>query len=169
MPIYEATIDALRGVHRRISELRKEHAKALQLLAMMQQAREERTEQLKTATGLGHSIEEVLNDYRLDTLRNRAVDQLYMRGQIEKVMPLDDADALEQANPVRENGEVILDSETIEARQDAQARNLLKDGPLAVVVLGYAHHLADNVARLAGEKCEYVVVTTESVARFAGQ
>jgi hypothetical protein len=28
-------------------------------------------------------------------------------------------------------------------------RNLLKGGQLAVVVLGYAHDLADNVARLA--------------------
>jgi hypothetical protein len=48
----------------------------------------------------------------------------------------------------------------IEARQDAQAKRLLDGGRFALIILGGAHDLSDNLDRLSGGKAEYVRVAT---------
>jgi len=53
-----------------------------------------------------------------------------------------------------------------EPRQDAQVRAIIEGGPLALVILGGAHDLTDNVRKLAGRAGEYVRVTTRWGRRF---
>ena len=60
------------------------------------------------------------------------------------------------ANPVAEDGTVILDHDKIEARQDAQARRLLAGSKFSLIVLGGAHDLSDNLDRLSGGQAEYI-------------
>ncbi|MFH1924590.1 MAG: Gfo/Idh/MocA family oxidoreductase [Planctomycetota bacterium] len=59
-----------------------------------------------------------------------------------------------------------LDGEVIEARQDAQVRAMIGDGRFALVILGGAHDLAENVRKLAGRDGEYARVTTRWGRRF---
>ncbi|MFH1924332.1 MAG: hypothetical protein ABIP48_31155 [Planctomycetota bacterium] len=106
--------------------------------------------------------------HRLDLLRVGAAGQLFMAGELEEVVPVDDAELLDRANPVAEDGKVRLDREVIEARQDAQVRAMLEDSPFALVILGGAHDLADNVSKLARGEGEYVRVTTRWGRRFGG-
>ena len=51
---------------------------------------------------------------------------------------------------------VVLDPDKIEARQDAQARRLLDGGRFALIVLGGAHDLSDNLDRLSRGQAEYI-------------
>ena len=48
-----------------------------------------------------------------------------------------------------------------EARQTAQAKRLLAGGKFALIVLGGAHDLSDNLGRLPGGKAEYIRVATK--------
>ena len=60
-----------------------------------------------------------------------------------------------------EDGAVVLDPDKIEARQDAQAKRLLDGGRFALIILGGAHNLSDNLDRLLGGKVEYIRVATK--------
>jgi hypothetical protein len=68
--------------------------------------------------------------------------------------PLGDADALEHSKPITPS-EGEHDPQKIQARHDAQVREVMKAGPVAVIILGGAHDLSASVRRLAGENCEY--------------
>src|SRR4051794_3190306 len=51
------------------------------------------------------------------------------------------------------------DPAAVRDRHDAEVRAALASGPVALVILGGAHNLADSVRRLGGD-VEYVRVTT---------
>jgi hypothetical protein len=76
--------------------------------------------------------------------------------------------AYKAADPVAEDGAVVLHQGRIEARQDAQAKRLLDGGTFALIVLGGAHDLSDNLDRLSGGKAEYIRVATRGWQEFAG-
>lgn len=64
------------------------------------------------------------------------------------MLPLDDADLLEQANPITPDGKVKLDPARLLARQDAHVKAVLDKRAFGLVVLGGSHDLSDNVRRL---------------------
>lgn len=72
------------------------------------------------------------------------------------------------ADPVNEDGTVILDQDAIEARQSAQAKLLLDDGEFALIILGGAHDLGDNLDRLSGGRAEYIRVGMKWWLEFEG-
>ncbi len=84
------------------------------------------------------------------------------------MLPLDDAAALEDANPSLPGGKVRLDPAKLRARQDAIVKGLLGRGPLAVIVLGGAHDLSESVRRLA-PGCEYLRVAGRCYRETAGE
>jgi len=145
VPIFKAKIAALRKVRAELDELRG-----------LLQGDDASTEQL----------EALQQQFHRDLLHIGAAGRLNMDGKIEAVLPLEDADTYEAADPVAADGTVVLDPDKIEARQDAQVRKLLKAGKFAFVILGGAHDLQDNITRLAGGDCEYVVVTTWAYRRL---
>jgi hypothetical protein len=99
----------------------------------------------------------LLEQHRHDLLQIGAPGRLMLADEFEEVLPIEDDEVLEAANPVGSDGTVQFDPEVNERREDAIVRNLLSAGPVAVVVLGGGHDLSDNVP----EDCEYVRVVTK--------
>ena len=88
-----------------------------------------------------------------------AAGRLLVSGEIEDVLPLEDEEPLNAANPVAADGQVRFDSPRVQARHEAIVKNVLKKGSFGLVILGGDHDLSENVRRLGGGKCEYVRVT----------
>jgi hypothetical protein len=99
----------------------------------------------------------MLSEYREDLLKIGAPGRLMMTGELE-VLSVEDASLLKKANPVSDSG-VEFDSAVIEAREDAMVRMLLSE-EMAVVILGGAHDLSDNVPG----GCEYVRLTMKRLS-----
>jgi hypothetical protein len=103
-------------------------------------------------------LESLEREFRRDSLQLGAAGRMLMDGTIEAVLPLEDPDTYEAANPVAEDGTVALDQERIAAREEAQAKRLLSSGRFCLIVLGGAHDLADNLDRLSDGRAEYIRV-----------
>ena len=143
--IFDAKVSALRKVGLELVELRNEKK---QFLALGDPDDDTR----KIIDG----IEEIEAQHRSDLLHLGAAGRLLLSGEIEAVLPLENAAAHAASNPVSDDGSVALDQEKIEAREDAQARLLLDGEPVAIIILGGAHDLSGNVERLSGGKAEYI-------------
>jgi hypothetical protein len=104
----------------------------------VEKAGEEGLDDYRLAAEIQAELEGLLYQHRLDLLRVGAAGQLFMAGKLEEVVPVDDAELLDRANPVAEDGGVKLDREVIEVRQDAQVRAMLEAGRFALVILGEA-------------------------------
>jgi len=70
--------------------------------------------------------EAALREHRHDLLQFGAAGQLYMKGEVEEILPLDDAKLLKAAKPIDDEGAVRYDKEKIEAREDAMIRKMLE-------------------------------------------
>jgi hypothetical protein len=62
-----------------------------------------------------------------------------MPGDIEEVLPLDNAKLLDEAKPISPDGRFRLDAAKLSARHDSQVQTALKGGAFALVILGGAH------------------------------
>lgn len=155
---FEAKVSALRKVGQKVEALRdaKEEMVAKGNLESSQQR-------------LAQMIEEMEEEYRRGLLQIGAAGRLLMEGDIEAVLPLEDADAYAAANPVKADGSVTLDEERIEARQDGQTRLLLDQGPFSVIILGGAQDLSDNLERLSDGTAEYVRVDVDAWRECSGR
>ncbi|NQV28103.1 MAG: hypothetical protein HQ518_27440 [Rhodopirellula sp.] len=86
------------------------------------------------------------HEYQTDMMLIGAPGQLLIDGHIKSVAPAEDANAYEDANPVKPDGTIIFNEKSNEARENAIVKNLMKaSGGTAVLVLGGAHDLSDNV------------------------
>jgi len=70
---------------------------------------------------------------------------LLIDGHIKAVVPAEDAKAYEAANPVQADGRIVFDENANEARGDAIVNTMMKASGTAVIVLGGAHDLSDNL------------------------
>jgi hypothetical protein len=98
---------------------------------------------------------------------NRLNDQklrLLVPGELEDLLPLDDAAAPVAAKPSGPGGRPTFDAAKEDARHDAVVKNTAGE-PVALIILGAAHELSGSVRRAGG--CEYVRVTTRRVREFA--
>lgn len=100
-------------------------------------------------------------------LKLGAAGRLLIAGELEGVLPLEDAAALEQARPTAPDGKLRLDTQKVEDRHDAQVRAVIKEGPVAVIILGGAHDLTASLRRLGYRRCEYLRVTTKRYKEMA--
>src|SRR5262249_55662902 len=129
-------------LHRQLGEVR-------QLLASMSVGGREGTERYGKAQAVERDILGLLHEQRLDVLRFAAAGWLLAAGEIEAVLPLDDAELLDAARPVTPAGEVKAGAAKVRARQDARVKAVLQSGPVALIALGGAHDLAASVRALA--------------------
>lgn len=83
--------------------------------------------------------------------------RLLLTGEIEEVLPLDDADALDAAGPIRDGDGIRLDEAKVQARRQAMVANLPAEG-LALIILGSSHDLGPHL----GNDVLYIVVTPRS-------
>jgi hypothetical protein len=104
----------------------------------------------------------ILSEYRADLLEVGAPGRLLISGKLKRILPADDAAMLEKSNPVTSAG-VVLDRAAIETRENAMVKLMLDGRKTAVIVLGGAHDLSDNVP----VDCEYIHVTTNQYRRVA--
>jgi hypothetical protein len=96
-----------------------------------------------------------------------AAGQLLLSGELEDVLPLEDARLYEKTNPLSEDGRIELKPKIIEAREDAMVKKILDGGPFAFMVLGGGHDLSGNIERLSGGLCEYLTVETGMYSRLS--
>jgi len=106
-----------------------------------------------------NTLVEMLNQHRMQMLKMGVAGRLLIAGELKDVLPLENAAALQQANPVQD-GELKPDAMKAAARSAGQVRELLKAGTMTVIELGGSHDLSAAVKRVADGKCEYLRVTT---------
>ena len=152
MPIFDIKVAVVRKVGAEIAELRD----------IVEDLGEE------DAGRLVDQLESFEQQQQRDLLQLGAAGRLFTAGKIKEVAPLEEVASYEAADPVNEDGTVILDQDAIEARQTAQAKLLLADGEFALIVLGGAHDLSDNLDRLSGGQAEYIRVATKQWLEFGG-
>jgi hypothetical protein len=104
--------------------------------------------------------------FREAILQQGATGQLFRAGRIKEVLPLDDAAAWKAANPVKEDGSVLLDEKAIKKREEAQVAAILRQRGIVVIVLGGAHDLTDALEH-AGKNVEYLRVSERSYTKLA--
>jgi hypothetical protein len=153
---YKEKIAAHRGVeNEKIPALRMQLAEVRALLARTKEAEDRYAKAQKIEV----EILTLLDQHRVALLELGAAGRLLMSGELEEVLPLEDAEKLEQAKPVTPSGEVKVDPAKVEVRRDAQVQIALKHGQRALVILGGSHDLSASVDRVTGS-CEYIRVTT---------
>ena len=65
-----------------------------------------------------------------------AAGRLLISGEIEEVLPMEDDELLDAANPITSEGQVQFDEKKVQARRDAIVQNVLKAGPFGLMILG---------------------------------
>jgi len=89
-------------------------------------------------------IDELVRSFvREDTLQLGAPGRLWLAGELDAVLPADDAKLLDAADPVKD-GKVEFDEAAVRRREDAIVKLLLKQ-PESVVVLGGSHDLTSRL------------------------
>lgn len=123
-------------------------------------------DQMENAKAIEAQLLALLDEHKQRMLEVGAAGRLLISGELEAVLPLE-GEGFEKLKPITSSGELDFDPEKMEARHDAQVQAAIKEEPVAVIVLGGAHDLADAVKRVGGEKCEYLRVTTKTYREMA--
>ena len=88
----------------------------------------------------------IREQYEQDLLEIGASGKLLMTGELKSVLPLDDKELLEAANPIREVDHVLTYEKANQKREDFMARQVLSGSSPVVIVLGAGHDLTNNLA-----------------------
>jgi hypothetical protein len=148
---YRERIDALRAIQAQLTDL-EQRLQAVR--AILKTAQGERREQAKA---LEQHLFGMVAERKPPLLEIGAAGRLLASQEIELVLPLDHAELLEKAKPVRPDGRIRLDPAAIDRRRDGHVRAVLDQGPCGLIVLGGAHDLSENVRRRS-KTCEYLWV-----------
>jgi hypothetical protein len=167
VPHLPAHIADLRAAQKQLGELHTELTEARQLLAGI--AGREGTTRHQQALAGERELLGLFQERRIFVLSSGAAAQLFAAGELEGVLPLDDAELLDAAGPVIQQGRVQFDRDKVRMREDAHVRTLVKSAPVALLVAGGAHDLSGSVKRLGGGTVEYVRVTTRRYVQFEGE
>jgi len=159
---YKEKIAVLRAMEKeQIPQIRKQLDDVRKLMEGASKSGKEKAEAIEA------ELVTLLDQHKERLLEMGAPGRLLIAGELEDVLPLEDAAALEQAKPITPNGKMKHDPQKIEARHDAQVRAVMKAGPVAVIVLGGSHDLTGSIQRLGGGNCEYLRVTTKGFKEIA--
>jgi hypothetical protein len=154
----------------RIAVLRSMEREQMPMLRrQLEEARELKAKGREGAAPIEQEVKELLWDHQKRLLEIGAAGRLLIAGEIEDVLPLDDAELLEQAKPITPDGRVMFDAVELAARRDGIVRAATAKGPFGLIVLGGAHDLSESVSRLGDGRCEYIRVTTRRFRDFAGE
>lgn len=94
---------------------------------------------------------------RLDLSELGAAGQLVISGELQTILPAENAKAFEAANSVKPDGSIEFTEKEEHERENAIVKNLMKADGVAVIVLSRDHNLADNLKEL-GLTCRYVMM-----------
>jgi hypothetical protein len=164
LPNYKETIALLRDMEKnQIAPLRKQLSDVRDLLKRTTPG----TDRFHRAKKIESEINEMTDQHKVRSLEIGAAGRLLIAGEMKDVLPLDDADLLEESKPISPQGEFSLDPSKLKARHDAQIRTVLERGTFGLIMLGAGHDLSDSVRRLDKDECEYIRVTTRRVKDFS--
>jgi hypothetical protein len=153
---YRERVAALRAVEKEQIPKLREQLKDIRRLATNDPKTKEKAKAIEA------EIVEMLEQHRRRMLEMGSTGQLLISGELEDVLPLEDAKALAQSMPIAPDGKMEPDPAKIEARHDAQVREVMKRKESAtVIVLGGSHDLSASIRRNTDGKCEYLRVTTK--------
>ena len=139
---YQEMIAVLRSMEKeQIPQLRKQLEEVRKLLDGATGEKKEKAEAIEA------QLVTMLDDHKHRLLEMGAAGRLLIAGELDDVLALEDADALEKAKPISPSGNVKFDSQKLELRHDAQVKAIMKEGPVAVIVLGGANDLTKSVQR----------------------
>jgi hypothetical protein len=117
--------------------------------------------------GSGDPVENLPGEHREKLLRIGAAGKLLIAEEIDEIVPLDDEGTYAAANPVKEDGTVVLDEAAIKLREKAIVGRLVAgEEPVTVIVLGVAHDLTDA---FEGTGVGYSRTITSRVAELVGR
>ena len=102
-------------------------------------------------------ILDMQQSYRCLVLEWGAAFILFLDGKLDAVVPLDDAALLAAANPVKADGTIKIDRDTVVERERAMVANALQVRDVAVIVCGGSHELTEAI-QLRADDCEYIRV-----------
>lgn len=105
------------------------------------------------------------DQYRRDCLQMGAAAQLMFSNELKSVLPLENAEAFEKANPVGKDGKVRFDIDAEEKREDEMIKILMKEKGISVIVLGGGHDLTDNLERMKMDEVRYARVSSKQYER----
>tara|TARA_R110002111_G_scaffold100976_6_gene156491 strand:+ start:51459 stop:52247 length:789 start_codon:yes stop_codon:yes gene_type:complete len=108
------------------------------------------------------------DQFRRDHLQMGAAAQLLINRQLESVLPLENAEAFEAANPVGKDGKIRFDEKAEEKREDEMVKSLLKGQGIKVIVLGGGHDLTNGLELMKMGSVLYVRVGTKQYERVVG-
>jgi hypothetical protein len=159
---YREKIAVLKAMEKeQIPQLRQQLEDVRQLIDTLNgEAKEE-------AHGIERQLLTLLDAHNERILEMGAAGRLLIAGELEDVLPLEGDGAMEKAKPITPDGTVKVEENKLEARHDAQLRELTKAGPVSVIVLGGAHDLTGSIRRV-GNGWEYLRLTTKGF-REAGE
>ena len=98
--------------------------------------------------------------YRRDLMQMGAAAQLQIQGLLNSVLPLENAEAFQKANPVAKDGKIRFDEKAEERREDEMLKVLLKGQGIKVIVLGGSHDLTGNMERMKLDSVRYARVSS---------
>lgn len=104
--------------------------------------------------------------YRRDLMQMGAAAQLQIQGVLKSVLPLENAEAFEEANPIGKDGKIRFDEAAEEKREDEMLRVLLKGQGIKVILLGGGHDFTDRLERMKLGSVLYVRVSTKQYQRI---
>jgi hypothetical protein len=158
VPEFKTRIAALKEADPHQDELRRQLAEVQALLKKLAGEGKAGSERYAKAQAVEKEIVELLEHHRLELLELGAVARLLVSGELQCVLPLDDAKLLDAARPRLHNGQVVPDPAAKAKRQDSMAQTLLKAGPVAVAILGGSHDLTEALRQEAAG-VEYLLVS----------
>lgn len=84
---------------------------------------------------------------------------------MKAVLPLENAEAFESANPITKDGKVRFNKDADQRREDEMVKILQKGKGISVIVLGGDHDLSDNLERMSLDSIRYVRVSSKQYER----
>lgn len=164
LPDYKERIATLRAMEQaEIPELRKQLSAARALQKSMDETGRTAGERYRQTKQIETELAAMLDEHTARLRELGAAGRLLIAGEIDEVLPLDDAGRLDQAKPITPSGKVSIDTVKLTARHDAQVKAVLDNAAFGLIILGGAHDLSDSIRRLGRNRCEYIRLTT---ARF---
>lgn len=161
LPAYREKIASLKALEtNQIARLKQQLAEVQEVLA------DKPSPEARSAEG---KILAMLADFQERLIEMGAAGRLLISGEIEDVLPIEDAEPLDASNSITPDDKSRLDQARVTARQDAIVKNALNSGPLCLMILDGEQDLTDSIKRIGGGKCEYIRVTTKRYQRNHGE
>jgi hypothetical protein len=160
VPEFKTRIAALKEADPHQDELRRQLADVQALLKKLIDEGKAGSERYAKAQAVEKEIVDLVEHHRLELLELGAVARLLVSGELDRVLPLDDAKLLDAARPKLSNGKVASNPFAAVFREAWMARTLAEAGPVAVAVLGGAHNLKEPLGTVGG--VEYLRVSVRA-------